>query len=64
MAKIRGFVLTMDKQLDIGAMVLKEVPAVADDDGANIANFILANCEKNEGLQKLYSLVSFIAQPS
>lgn len=55
MAKIRGFVLTMDKQLDIDATVLQEVPAVADDDGANIANFILVNCEKNEGLQKLYS---------
>ena len=55
MAKIRGFVLTMEKQLDLDATVLKEVPAVADDDGANIANFILVNCEKNEGLQKLYS---------
>ena len=55
MAKIRGFVLIMDKQLDLDAMVLKEIPAISDDNGANIANFILVNCEKNEGLQKLYS---------
>lgn len=55
MSKIRGFVLTMDKEIDVDAAMLKEVPAIATDDGANIANFILVNCEKNEGLQKLYS---------
>lgn len=50
MAKIRGFVLTMDKEIDIDSAILREVAAISAEGGANIANFILANCEKNEGL--------------
>jgi hypothetical protein len=57
MAKIRGFVLTMDKELDISEAMSRKV-TLLDKSGqevSNFANFILLNCEKNEGLQKLYS---------
>jgi len=57
MAKIRGFVLTMDKELDISEAMNREVSIVdkKSTEASNFANFILLNCENNEGLQKLYS---------
>jgi len=57
MAKIRGFVLTMDKELNISEAMNREVSILdnSSTDVSNFANFILLNCEKNEGLQKLYS---------
>lgn len=56
MAKIRGFVLTLDKAHDVSALISREIPGMqAKVESRSIGGFILTNCEKNEGLQKLYS---------
>lgn len=56
MAKIRGYALTLDKQTDLNAILRREVKDFeASSESLNIADFILVNCERNEGLQKLYS---------
>ena len=56
MAKIRGYALTLDKSTDLNAILVREVNEFeASSESINIADFILANCERNEGLQKLYS---------
>ena len=55
-AKLRGWVLTMDKEVNLEKALYIEVPGLkASSDAASMSDFILANCEKNEGLQKLYS---------
>ena len=56
MAKIRGYVLTLDKQVDLSKILTREIQGIEESaEAKNLAEFILANCEKNEGLQKLYS---------
>ena len=56
MAKIRGYALTLDKTTDLNAILKREVKEFEEtSESLNIAEFILANCERNEGLQKLYS---------
>lgn len=56
MAKIRGFVLTLDKSVDFSKVLVREIEGIEENVASqNLADFILANCEKNEGLQKLYS---------
>ena len=56
MAKIRGYALTLDKQTDLNAILRREVKEFEPtSESLNIADFILVNCERNEGLQKLYS---------
>lgn len=57
MAKVRGFLLTLDRGIDVLAALSKEWSSVTfPDDRKNFAEFIIHNCEKNEGLQKLYSI--------
>ena len=56
MAKIRGFVLTMDKEADPTSIMMRPLPEqVQCDEAAHLADYVFINCEKNEGLQKLYS---------
>lgn len=56
MAKIRGYVLTLDKHVDLSGILSRDIKGIEESaESKNIAEFILANCEKNEGLQKLYS---------
>ena len=56
MVKIRGFVLTMDKDAETKQIIMRKLPSVdSKDEFSHLAVFILVNCEKNEGLQKLYS---------
>lgn len=56
MAKIRGYVLTLDKHVDLSKILTREIQGIEESaEAKNLAEFILANCEKNEGLQKLYS---------
>lgn len=56
MAKIRGYVLTLEKNVDLSKLLVKEISFIEESaEAKNLADFILANCEKNEGLQKLYS---------
>ena len=46
----------MDKDADTNSIMMRSFPSVDSQDEANhLADFILVNCEKNEGLQKLYS---------
>lgn len=56
MAKIRGYVVNLDKQIDLNKILSREVKDFEENtESENLVDFILANCEKNEGLQKLYS---------
>lgn len=64
MAKLRGFILNLDKEdnvLDVllcqgkHANILKEQNFELPAGCSNLGDFILLNCERNEGLQKLYS---------
>lgn len=51
MAKIRGFVLTMEKNADPTSIMMNKLPVgVECDEAVNLAEYIIINCEKNEGL--------------
>jgi len=51
MAKIRGFVLTMDKIDTPTSLISTNFPTnVKCDEALNLGDYIVLNCEKNEGL--------------
>lgn len=51
MAKIRGYALTLDRKTDLNKILVREVNDFEESsESQNMADFILANCEKNEGL--------------
>lgn len=53
-AKLRGYVLAMDKTKDLSEVLFSKILTDGEEE-VDIANYVILNCEKNEGLQKLYS---------
>jgi len=52
----------MDKSVNLIEVLTKEVPGLlASADANSMSDFILVNCEKNEGLQKLYSFHTLLS---
>ena len=46
----------MDKEIDLEKALYIEVPGLKESaDAASMSDFIIVNCEKNDGLQKVYS---------
>jgi len=50
MARIRGFILVFDKDVE-----LEKVMRQTETKKGNFLNYLVSNCEKNEGLSKQYS---------